>query len=105
MAAINKKAKIEKNVATKKQLETQAKDLSTKVIELNKKAAQYQSKAEADYFKAIDLNPSDGATYYNRGIARVDLGQTDLACSDFNKALGLGIREAAVELKETCEKN
>jgi hypothetical protein len=66
-AAINKKAKIEKNVATKKQLEAQAKDLSTKVIELNKKAAQYQSKAEADYFKAIDLNPDMIDAYYNLG--------------------------------------
>jgi hypothetical protein len=66
-AAINKKAKIEKNVATKKQLEAQAKDLSTKVMELNKKAAQYQSKAEADYFKAIELNPDMIDAYYNLG--------------------------------------
>jgi hypothetical protein len=66
-AAINKKAKIEKNVATKKQLEAQAKDLSTKVMELNKKAAQYQSKAEVDYFKAIELNPDMIDAYYNLG--------------------------------------
>jgi hypothetical protein len=66
-AAANKKAKLEKNVATKKQLEAQAKDLSTKVMELNKKAAQYQSKAEADYFKAIDLNPDMIDAYYNLG--------------------------------------
>ncbi|MFY7733194.1 MAG: tetratricopeptide repeat protein [Bacteroidia bacterium] len=65
--SINKKAKIEKNVATKKQLEAQAKDLSTKVMELNKKAAQYQSKAEADYFKAIELNPDMIDAYYNLG--------------------------------------
>lgn len=63
----NKKAKAEKNAATKKQLEANAKEIMTKVAELNKKAAANVAKAEADYFKAIDLNPDMIDAYYNLG--------------------------------------
>lgn len=64
---INKKAKAEKNVATKKQLEASAKEIMGKASELNKKAAGFTAKAEADYFKALDLNPDMIDAYYNLG--------------------------------------
>lgn len=64
---INKKAKAEKNVATKKQLEASAKETMGKASELYKKAASFTAKAEADYFKALDLNPDMIDAYYNLG--------------------------------------
>jgi hypothetical protein len=64
---INKKAKTEKNVTIKKQLETSAKETMVKVNELNKKAGGFTAKAEADYFKALDLNPDMIDAYYNLG--------------------------------------
>ncbi len=66
-STLTKKAKIEKNVATKKTLETSAKEKLTKITEIAKKANEYTAKAEADYFKAIELNPEMIDAYYNLG--------------------------------------
>lgn len=65
--SITKKAKVEKNVAVKKSLETSAKEKLAKVTEIAKKANEYSTKAEADYFKAIELNPEMIDAYYNLG--------------------------------------
>jgi len=65
--AATKKAKSEKNPATKKQLEATAKDKLAKATEISKKANGYTTKAEADYFKAIELNPDMIDAYYNLG--------------------------------------
>ena len=42
------------------------------------------------YFdRAIDLNPRSPFPYHNRGLARMNLGQLELAAADFEKALEL----------------
>lgn len=65
--SLSKKAKTEKNPAVKKQLETDAKTATNKAAELNTKYVSYSTKAEADYLKAIDLNPDMIDAYYNLG--------------------------------------
>lgn len=65
--SITKKAKLEKNVATKKSLDAMAKENLAKITNIAKKANEYSAKAEADYFKAIDLNPEMIDAYYNLG--------------------------------------
>ncbi|MCF8429925.1 MAG: hypothetical protein K9G64_07305, partial [Bacteroidia bacterium] len=65
--SLTKKAKLEKNVATKKTLETSAKEKLAKISDIAKKANEYTTKAEADYFKAIELNPEMIDAYYNLG--------------------------------------
>jgi hypothetical protein len=65
--SITKKAKLEKNVATKKSLDASAKEKLAKITDIVKKANEYSTKAEADYFKAIDLNPEMIDAYYNLG--------------------------------------
>lgn len=65
--SITKKAKIEKNVATKKTFEASAKEKLAKITDIAKKANEYTAKAEADYFKAIELNPEMIDAYYNLG--------------------------------------
>ncbi len=66
-SSITKKAKLEKNVATKKTLEASAKEKLAKITDIAKKANEYSAKAEADYFKAIELNPEMIDAYYNLG--------------------------------------
>ncbi len=65
--SITKKAKLEKNVATKKSLDASAKEKLAKITNIAKKANEYSAKAEADYLKAIDLNPEMIDAYYNLG--------------------------------------
>jgi hypothetical protein len=65
--SITKKAKLEKNVATKKTFEASAKEKLAKITDIAKKANEYTAKAEADYFKAIELNPEMIDAYYNLG--------------------------------------
>ena len=66
-SSLTKKAKLEKNVATKKTLEASAKEKLAKIADKAKKANEYTAKAEADYFKAIELNPEMIDAYYNLG--------------------------------------
>lgn len=65
--ATTKKATAEKNPANKKQLDAKIKELNASLTELQKKQSTYLTKAEADYFKAIDLNPDMIDAYYNLG--------------------------------------
>lgn len=65
--AASKKASLEKNPAAKKQLETKVKEMNATLNELQKKQTSFLTKAEADYFKAIDLNPDLIDAYYNLG--------------------------------------
>ena len=53
-----------------------------------------KTKADADA-KAIELDPTDAAAYYNRGIAYKALLKYDLAISDFSKAIKLDPTDAA----------
>jgi len=65
--SLTKKAKVEKNVAVKKTLDASAKEKLAKIALIAKKANEYSAKAEADYFKAIELNPEMIDAYYNLG--------------------------------------
>ncbi|WP_082801150.1 tetratricopeptide repeat protein [Cylindrospermopsis raciborskii] len=42
-----------------------------------------------DYTQAIKLNPNDALAYYNRGIARSNLGDNQGAIADLQKAADL----------------
>lgn len=48
-----------------------------------------------DYNKAIELNPKDAATYFNRGRAYSNKKSYDLAILDFNKTIELDPKDAA----------
>jgi len=54
-----------------------------------------------DYDIAIELDPS-GSYYYNRGMYKLNLEQTNNACYDFSKAGELGTEEAYDAIKEYC---
>jgi tetratricopeptide (TPR) repeat protein len=51
---------------------------------------------------AISLNPNAGEAYYYRGNVKLVLKDTIGACSDWRKALDLGITEATVFIDENC---
>jgi Flp pilus assembly protein TadD len=53
--------------------------------------------------KAIELNPNDPRAYHNRALARGDMGQEELACSDSKKAFELGLKEAEDDIKDYCK--
>ncbi len=55
-----------------------------------------------DYNKAIELNPDLAEAYYNRGVAKIFLGQKDDGCLDLSKAGELGHAEAYEAIKENC---
>ena len=67
LSSLTKKAKLEKNVAIKKTLGASAKEKLAIITDKAKKANEYTAKAEADYFKAIELNPEMIDAYYNLG--------------------------------------
>lgn len=45
------------------------------------------SQAIADFDKAIQLQPDNAMTYYNRGVANGGKGENELAISDYDKAI------------------
>ena len=60
--------------------------------------------AIADYTKAIEINPEDSMPYTNRGILKEKLRDMNGACSDWKNAANLGNSNAAMWVKEDCEK-
>ena len=55
-----------------------------------------------DFNKTIDINPNYGNAYYYRGLAKIDLNQTNNGCVDLSKAGELGISDAYVSIKKYC---
>ena len=55
-----------------------------------------------DYNKAIEFKPKYFEAYYNRGIAKIQLGQKDSGCLDLSKAGELGYMDAYDAIKEYC---
>jgi hypothetical protein len=53
----------------------------------------YSSNAEADFTAAIELTPLDPNPYYLRGKLYSIRSESDLAISDFEKGLALGLRQ------------
>jgi tetratricopeptide (TPR) repeat protein len=47
--------------------------------------------AIADYTKAIELEPQFAEAYFNRGIARLSIGETREGLDDLRKAGELGV--------------
>jgi tetratricopeptide (TPR) repeat protein/predicted aspartyl protease len=56
------------------------------------------SEAVADLSRAIELAPKESAYLYQRGEARLGLGQTVLAMADFNAAIALTPEDAAAHM-------
>ena len=50
-------------------------------------------KALSDFNRAIELNPSEPASYLNRAVAFRKAQKIELACSDLLKAKSLGIKQ------------
>ena len=67
-----------------------------------------------DYNKAIEINPQDADAYYNRGIAKYDLGDYQGAIVDYSKAIEINpenefvyslrgfVRESVNDLVAAC---
>lgn len=60
------------------------------------------AKAIPDFTYALKLQPDNGPTYTNRGIAYYKTGQKTEACKDWRKAQSLGISSAAIYVKRYC---
>ncbi len=59
--------------------------------------------AIADYSRAIEINPRYASdAYYNRGLAKIILGQIDSGCMDLSKAGELGFEEAYDMIRKFC---
>ena len=56
-----------------------------------------------DYNKAIQLDPKNALAYYNRGLAKLLLGQKDSGCLDLSKAGVLGYSQAYDAIKQVCQ--
>jgi len=55
-----------------------------------------------EFDKAIKLNPKLADAYYNRGLAKIELGQKYSGCLDLSKAGDLGHSEAYEAIKKYC---
>ena len=58
--------------------------------------------AISDFTKAIEINHNYGRAYGNRGIAKENIGDLKGACSDWKKAIELGVTGAAEWVKNQC---
>ena len=61
------------------------------------------SYAIKDYSMALDLDPTDSETYLNKGLARYYMGDTEGACSDWEKAKRFGNIRAQEYLLKYCK--
>lgn len=58
--------------------------------------------AISDLSMSLDLNPSDGETWLFLGVAKLQAGLKEEACSDFQKALQLGFTAALQYQVDNC---
>ncbi|MBP5474107.1 MAG: tetratricopeptide repeat protein, partial [Bacteroidales bacterium] len=65
--------------------------------------AKSWSLATRDYGMALDLNPSNGDTWYNKGMAHVNLQETEDACYCFKMAQKRGNSKAESQLAKYCK--
>ena len=59
--------------------------------------------ATQDYGMALDLNPSNGDTWYNKGMAHINLQENEDACYCFNMAQKRGNKNAASQVTKYCK--
>ena len=58
--------------------------------------------AVLDYTKSIELNDKDANAYYKRGLSKLFLKEKNSGCSNLNKAMELGSKEAVEIIKKYC---
>ncbi len=51
---------------------------------------------------AIEINPNNANTYYNRGFSKYELGDKNGACVDWKKAAEYGATSAAEKVAKHC---
>ena len=56
-----------------------------------------------DYSSSIELYPGDPETYYQRGLAKLNMNNQYDACLDFKRADELGSDEAKAAIKKNCK--
>ena len=56
-----------------------------------------------DFNKAIELDPKLSDAYFNRGLAKIQLGQKDSGCLDLSKAGEMGYSQAYDTIKKFCQ--
>ena len=61
------------------------------------------STAVLDYTYALNLKPTYGAAYANRGICLFKMGEKDAACKDWKQAVKLGISQSEEYVKRNCK--
>lgn len=59
--------------------------------------------ANNDFGMALDLDPTIGKAWYNKGLALIELGMKPEACDCFKKAGNLGIYEAYAQAERICK--
>jgi tetratricopeptide (TPR) repeat protein len=72
-------------------------DLAELKLSLNDAAG-----ALADCVTAITLNSKYAGAYLQMGLTKIALNQKPEACTDFNKAIELGLKKAAVIANRYC---
>ncbi|MFT7239583.1 MAG: Flp pilus assembly protein TadD, partial [Cyclobacteriaceae bacterium] len=55
--------------------------------------------------KALELDSTFLAAYVNRAISYANLGNLEKACSDYGKAVELGLNDRQANLEELCRNN
>jgi tetratricopeptide (TPR) repeat protein len=80
-------------------------DTTNARVYLNRAATQmpYElSGVVLDCNRAIDLDPDNKNAYFLRGLARYELGEKELGCADFSKAIELGFTILRDAEQEKC---
>ena len=60
-------------------------------------------KAIADYDTAIRLKPQEAAAYYNRGLAKGDVGRDEEARADWQRALELATEQGNEKMRKAAQ--
>ncbi len=58
--------------------------------------------AERDLSMSLDLDPSDSEVWFTKGLVDMELGNNEIACFDFKKALQYGKYEARTYIEQLC---
>lgn len=58
--------------------------------------------AVSDYSMALDLDPTNGETWYLKGISLMKIGKERDGCRDLKMALKYGFKKASAEISKNC---
>jgi tetratricopeptide (TPR) repeat protein len=59
--------------------------------------------ANADYTKAIEINPNLAPAYFNRGSIKILIEHPEESCDDFKRAFALGQNKAIEYISKYCK--